>query len=76
MRWIPYREAMNELFAQQRDRLRRNHEALDDIVWNGYSGLSRMTAEELGQEYERVFGEPVRIAIDRSSPGEDEGDVA
>jgi hypothetical protein len=67
---------MNELFDHQRDRLRRNHERLDDIVWNGYTGLAKMTAEDLGREYERVFGEAVRIAIDRSSPGDEEEIVA
>ncbi|MFA9460081.1 hypothetical protein [Thiohalorhabdus methylotrophus] len=76
MRWIAYRDAKEELFAHQRERLRRNHELLDAIVQDGYSGLDHMTAEELGREYEQVFGEPVRVALDRSTPGEDEGDVA
>lgn len=76
MRWIAYQDAINELFEHQRERLRRNHELLDAIVRDGYPGLEHMTLERLAKEYERVFGEPVRIAFDRSSPGDDEEGAA
>jgi len=70
MRWIPYADAVNDLFAHKREQLRRSHERLDDVVLEGYAGLNHMTLEGLAAEYHRVFGETVRVAFDRSSPGE------
>lgn len=72
MRWIPYTDAVNELFKHKREQLRRSHERLDEVVLEGYAGLNHMTVEGLAAEYHRVFGEPVRVAFDRSSPGEED----
>ena len=73
MRWIAYHDAVNELFEQERERLHRNPERMEEVVMEGFSGLNHMTLEGLAAEYEREFGEPVRVAFDPSSPGEAEG---
>ena len=72
MRWIPYTDAVNDLFARKREQLRRSHERLDELVLEGYAGLHHMTLEGLAAEYQRVFDEPVRVAFDRSSPGDED----
>jgi hypothetical protein len=72
MRWIPYNDAVNELLSEERERLRSNPERMDEVVLEGFSGLRHMTLEGLAAEYEREFGEPVRVAFDRSSPGDAE----
>lgn len=72
MRWISYSEAVNQLFDQEREQLRRDPEVLGQVVMEGFTGLNRMTLEGLAAEYERTFGETVRVAFDRSSPGEED----
>lgn len=72
MRWIAYNDAIDELYEEERERLRRNPERMDEVVMEGFSGLNHMTLEGLAAEYERQFGEPVRVAFDRSSPGDAE----
>ncbi|HKJ71809.1 MAG TPA: hypothetical protein VKA55_08675 [Gammaproteobacteria bacterium] len=72
MRWIAYSDAIDDLFAKERERFRHNPEHIDGVVMEGFTGLNHMTLEGLAEEYRRTFGESVRVAFDRSSPGDAE----